>query len=264
MSSGTVLFFENFHVHLVWLHRTCGNGLSGQGRFSAVHVSVHVLMFGASLANGFATWCDVIAQSGCLSYGSLPANQRRQSAIRHRFVSCPSCGGQRNMICLPSGLMLRFRGMRSDCVNQRPSMASGLSFGSREGQSVLRQVAVAWQNLLQTMFVGMPRQGISHATVKHFARFRGLLVFNALAFVRQPNCRFNADAHTPHRSGYALWAPVNLALGISLRRSKCVQAWLQISANNPCATPSRAAVKWAACLPAVGELACHAGLGPRE
>jgi len=26
------------------------------------------------------------------------------------------------------------------------------------------------------------------------------------------NCRFNADADTPHRSGYALWAPVNLAL----------------------------------------------------
>jgi hypothetical protein len=27
-----------------------------------------------------------------------------------------------------------------------------------------------------------------------------------------PNCRFNSDADTSHRSGYALWAPVNLAL----------------------------------------------------
>jgi hypothetical protein len=30
-----------------------------------------------------------------------------------------------------------------------------------------------------------------------------------------PNCRFNSDADTSHRSGYALWAPVNLALGFS-------------------------------------------------
>jgi hypothetical protein len=51
-------------------------------------------MFGASLANGFSTWRGAIAQSGCLSYGSLRSNQQRQSAIRRRLVNCPSCGGQ--------------------------------------------------------------------------------------------------------------------------------------------------------------------------
>ncbi len=25
----------------------------------------------------------------------------------------------------------------------------------------------------------------------------------------QPNCKFNVDADTTHRFGYALWAPVN-------------------------------------------------------
>jgi hypothetical protein len=41
-------------------------------------------MFGTLLANGVATWCGALAQSGCLTYGSLLADQRRQSAIRHR------------------------------------------------------------------------------------------------------------------------------------------------------------------------------------
>ena len=47
----------------------------------------HVLMFGASLANCFATWRTAIAQSGRLSCGSLLANQRRRSAIRQSFVA---------------------------------------------------------------------------------------------------------------------------------------------------------------------------------
>jgi len=71
------------------------NGLSGQGRFFAAQALAHVSMFGASLANSFATWRGAITQSGCLSFGSLLANQRRQSAIRNRLVNCPSCGGQR-------------------------------------------------------------------------------------------------------------------------------------------------------------------------
>jgi hypothetical protein len=95
LSSGTVLFFENFHGFLAFEGCARVNGLSRQGRFSAIHASVHVLMFGASLANGFATWCGAIAQSGCLTYGSLLTNQQRQSAIRYRLVGCPSCGGQR-------------------------------------------------------------------------------------------------------------------------------------------------------------------------
>jgi len=67
LSSGTVLFFESFYGRLIFEGRACVNGLSGWGRFSAVHASVHVLMFGALRANGFATWRAGIAQSGCLS-----------------------------------------------------------------------------------------------------------------------------------------------------------------------------------------------------
>jgi hypothetical protein len=83
LSSGTVLFFESFYGRLASEGCTRVNGLSGQGRLFAAHASVHVLMFGALLANGFATWRDAIAQSGCLSFGSLLADQRRQSAMRH-------------------------------------------------------------------------------------------------------------------------------------------------------------------------------------
>jgi len=43
------------------------------------------------------------------------------------------------------------------------------------------------------------------------AYFRPALTFH---YAPQPNCRFNADADTSHRSGYALWAPVNLAVGL--------------------------------------------------
>jgi hypothetical protein len=62
--------------------------------FSVIQASVHVLMFGTSLANGFATWRNAIAQSGCLPFGSLLANQRRQSAMRNGLVNCPTYGGQ--------------------------------------------------------------------------------------------------------------------------------------------------------------------------
>jgi hypothetical protein len=84
LSSGTVLFFENFHGRLYFEGCARVNDLSGHGRFSVAHASTHVLMFGASLANGFATWRGAFAQSGCLPFGSLLTNQRRQSAIRHR------------------------------------------------------------------------------------------------------------------------------------------------------------------------------------
>jgi hypothetical protein len=94
LSSGTALFFENFHGFIACQGCARVNGLSGQGRFFDAQASAHVLMFGALLANVFATGRGAIAQSGCLTFGSLLANLRRQSAIRHRFVNCPSYGGQ--------------------------------------------------------------------------------------------------------------------------------------------------------------------------
>jgi hypothetical protein len=94
LSFSPVLFFENLYGCLAFEGCVRVNGLSVQGRFFAAPASVHVLMFGALLANGFATWRAAISQSGCLTFGSLLAKQLRQSAMRHRFVNCPSCGGQ--------------------------------------------------------------------------------------------------------------------------------------------------------------------------
>jgi hypothetical protein len=152
-----VLFFENFHVHLVWLHRTCGNGLSGQGSFFAAHASRHVLMFGALLANGFATWRGAIAQSGCLSFGSLLANQRRQSAIRHRFVNCPSCGGQ----CAGSRWQAnaqrasRSRGFATPV--RRPKSWAPSSQASRPPQSMWSAIALSPGNIEQWPGLGWKR-----------------------------------------------------------------------------------------------------------
>jgi hypothetical protein len=77
------LFFENFHGLLAFEGPACVNNQAGHGCFSAAQASKHGLMFGALLANGSATWRGAMAQSGCLSCGSLLANQRLQSAIRH-------------------------------------------------------------------------------------------------------------------------------------------------------------------------------------
>ena len=170
MSSGKVLFFENFHGLLACQGFSCVNNLSGHGRFSVAHASKHVLMFGASLANGFATWRGAISQFGCLSFGSLLAGQLRQSAIRHRFVNCPSFGGQRNTICLPTGLMRRLRSMRIDCVNQRSSMARGLSCGSREVKAFFVRLPSRGRMAANNVH-WRARRGIGNATVKHLARF---------------------------------------------------------------------------------------------
>jgi hypothetical protein len=55
MSSGPVLFFENLYGCLAFEGCARVNGLSVQGRFFAARASMHVLMFGALLANSFAT-----------------------------------------------------------------------------------------------------------------------------------------------------------------------------------------------------------------
>jgi len=140
LSSGTVLFFENFRGHLVCEGRTCANDLSGQGRFPVAHASVHVLMFGASLANGFATWRGAIAQSGCLSFGSLLTNQRRQSAIRQRT------GGLSVLKAASSswhhGINARGTAQKyaRQLANRRLQMARGLSFCSREAKALFARL----------------------------------------------------------------------------------------------------------------------------
>jgi hypothetical protein len=122
LSSGTVLFFENFHGHLVFEGCARVNGLSGPGRFFVAHALVHVLKFGALLANGIATWCGALAQSGLSVKSSQRTNQRRQSAIRHRLVGCPSFGGQR-------------QGSRWQANAQRASRSRGFATPVRHSRS---------------------------------------------------------------------------------------------------------------------------------
>jgi hypothetical protein len=148
------------------------NGLSGQGRFFAVHASKHVLMFGVSLANGFATWRVAISQSGCLPFGSLLANQRRQSAIRHRtgglsvlkaasarvvagkpthnkhpaVVASPPLAGARSR--LPQARINR--GRRYQCGSPSPEALASLSnvegvTGNVCSRPVLRQSGLHWR-----------------------------------------------------------------------------------------------------------------------
>ena len=134
LSSGEVLFFENFHGLLAFEGCTCVNGLSGQGRFFAAQASAHVLMFGASLSNSFSTWRGFIAQSGCLSYGSLLTNQRRQSAILQ-------CTGGLSVLKAASASWHHAiknqgtaRKYSSNVASRWLQMARGLSFGSREAK----------------------------------------------------------------------------------------------------------------------------------
>jgi hypothetical protein len=134
LSSGTVLFFENFHGHLVFEGRSCVNGLSVQGRFFVTQAATHVLMFGASLAICFATWRGLFAQSGCLSCGSLLTYQQRQSAIRHRpggLSVLKAASSSCHHAIKTQGAAQKYSG---SVANRWLQMARGLSFGRREAK----------------------------------------------------------------------------------------------------------------------------------
>jgi hypothetical protein len=147
LSSGTVLFFENFYGRLAFEGCARVNGLSGHGRFFAAQASVHVLMFGASLANGFATGRGTMAQSGCLSFGSLLAIELRQSAIRHftgglSVLKAASSSWHHAINIQGTAQKYARRHRQSKAANgARPVLRQP------SGKSVLRQVDGAWQNL---------------------------------------------------------------------------------------------------------------------
>jgi hypothetical protein len=237
ISYGAVLFFENGYGCLAFEGCARVNGLSGQGRFFAVHASKHVLMFGVSLANGFATWRVAISQSGCLPFGSLLANQRRQSAIRHRtgglsvlkaasarvvagkpthnkhpaVVASPPLAGARSR--LPWARMNR--GRRNQCGSQSPEALASLSNVEVVTGTVCSR-PVLWQSGGISVYqmdakcnqLNAQRK-CRHAKAKRQQRNAGLRVLNALAFVHQPNSSFNRDVNAPH------CRPLTLALGFS-------------------------------------------------
>lgn len=83
-------------------------------------------MFGSLLANGFATWRDAIAQSGCLPVGSLLTNQEHQSAIRHRLVGSLSYGN------------LRAPAIHGFAINHYQARSRGFAATVRRSNSAIR------------------------------------------------------------------------------------------------------------------------------
>jgi hypothetical protein len=65
--------------------------------------------------------------------------------------------------------------------------ARGLSFGSREAKDVIARVGIRGKIQNNNHQRHATAQGVSHATAKHLARFRGLRVLHALSFAPQPN-----------------------------------------------------------------------------
>jgi len=68
-------------------------------------------------ANCFSTWRATVAQSGCLSCGSLLTNQLHQSAIRQSFVAGrPSAARVRQRAQASQRTASRSRGFRHRCL----------------------------------------------------------------------------------------------------------------------------------------------------
>jgi hypothetical protein len=125
LSSGKVLFFENFHGLLAFEGPACVNCQAGQGCFSVEQASKHVLMFGALLANGSGTWCGAKSQSGLSVKSSQRTKQWRQRAIRYGLVGRPSFGGQR-------------QGSRWQANAQKASRSRGFATPVRRSKSYIQ------------------------------------------------------------------------------------------------------------------------------
>ena len=96
--------------------------------FTAVHASVRLFMFGASLPSSSATWRAATSQSGWLSRGSLLTKQLRQSATRHCLVGCPSVGGLRVATALQRPTSIRqnlWKSNQGSEAMQRPNIIAG-------------------------------------------------------------------------------------------------------------------------------------------
>jgi len=84
---------------------------------SVAQASLRCFRFGVSLASSSATWRGAKSQSGCLSYGSLLANQRRQSAIRKSFMAGrPAAASARLGALASQRTIAHSRGIRHRCL----------------------------------------------------------------------------------------------------------------------------------------------------
>jgi hypothetical protein len=84
---------------------------------SVAQASLRGFMFGTSAASSSATWRTAWSQSGCLTYGSLLANQQRQSAIRKSFMAGRPAAASASLGALASQrTTAHSRGIRHRCL----------------------------------------------------------------------------------------------------------------------------------------------------
>jgi hypothetical protein len=151
--------------------------------------------------NGFIERLQACLWSvGCLSLKAVsgpPKYTDEPQAIAS--AGCPSTRRPAHHRSAPSSLMPRLRSMRNKPSAPRPSMttARGLSFGSRGAKGVMGWLGMRGKIQNNNHQWHATAQGVSHAAVKHPARFRGLRVLLALSCVHQPNSAFQRTPTHP-------------------------------------------------------------------
>lgn len=141
---------------------------------------------------------------GCLSLKAVsgpPMYTDEPQAIAS--AGCPSTRRPAHHRSAPPSHMPRLRSRPSNISTPRPSMtmSRGLSFGSRGPKGVIARLGMRGKIQNNNHQWHATAQGVSHAAVKHPARFRGLRVLHALSYAHQPNCAFQRTPTHPIASG---------------------------------------------------------------
>jgi hypothetical protein len=167
----------------------------------AVQASLHLSRFGASVASIVATQRFAKSQSGCLSYGSLLTNRRRQSATHLRHVGSQSFGCQRNTAaCNHSSL--HGSGVEEAILpldeTQQSTACPSAAVKQKRPSPGCRRMAES----LQTVFIGMPRHRESvmqPASISH--SFEVSVLSPTLASVRSLTQRSSGHQYLPASIG---------------------------------------------------------------
>ena len=141
---------------------------------------------------GSLNGCESACQRsvGCLSLRAVsepPMHMDEPHAIAS--AGCPSTRRPAHHRSLPPSIKSWLKNSRGHLSTPPPSMttARGLSFGSRDAKEAMDRLGMRGRIQNNNHQWHATAQGVSHAAVKHPARFRGLRVRNALSFAPQPN-----------------------------------------------------------------------------